>query len=198
MVSCHVELTFPPPRINSKPHNIIIFSPSTTKAVLNWCHQHSGQPGISSSTSRRRSPRLDQTAARALGSAGSHHVLSGDTTALMTGGGVTSKHPYCTPSQCVAFAAVGGNTPQGHSLSSLSQSTLSLSQHSAGAIHSVAAKGIKNQGRKGTHPVYDKHGDEVIDDDKYDNEKVHIPVINGLCSASTVDTDRERHSLLPR
>ncbi len=109
----------------------------------------------------------------------------------MTGGGATSNHPYCTPSQHLAFAAVGGDTPQEHLLSSFSQSTLSLSRHSAGAIYAVAAKRIKNQERKGTHPVYDKHRDEVIDDNKYDSEEDHIPVINALCSASTVDTERE-------
>jgi hypothetical protein len=49
----------------------------------------------------------------------------------------------------------------------------------------------KNQGRKGTQPVYDKHGDKVIDDNKYDNEEDRIPVTNALCSASTVDTERE-------
>ncbi len=81
--------------------------------------------------------------------------------------------------------------PQGHLLSSLSQSTLSLSQHSADAIHAVAAKRTKNQRRKGTRPLDDKHGDKVIDDDKYDNEEDHIPVTNALCSASTMDTERE-------
>ncbi len=76
-------------------------------------------------------------------------------------------------------------------LSSLSQSTLSSSQHSAGAIHAVAAKRTKNQGRKGTCPVSDKHGDEVIDGNKYGNEEDHIPITNASCSASTVDTERE-------
>jgi hypothetical protein len=110
-------------------------------------------------------------------------VLSGDTTALVTGGGATSNHPYYFPSQRLAFAAVGGNTHQGHLLSSISQSTLSLSRHSAGTIHAVATKRTKNQGRKGTIPVYDKHGVEVIDDNKYYNEEDHIPVANASCSA---------------
>ncbi len=118
-------------------------------------------------------------------------MLSGDTTALVVGGGATSNHPYCTPSQHLAFAAVGGNRPQGHLLSSLSQSTFSLSRHSAGTIHAVAAISTKNQGRKGTRPVYDKHWEKVIDDNKYDNEEDHVPVTNALCSASTVDTERE-------
>jgi hypothetical protein len=33
--------------------------------------------------------------------------------------------------------------------------------------------------------------DEVIDDDKYGYGEDHIPVTNALCSASTVDTERE-------
>ncbi len=98
---------------------------------------------------------------------------------LVTGSGDTSNHS-CTPSQRLAFAAVEGNTPQGHSLSPLSQSTLSLSQHSASTIHAVAAKRTKNHGRKGTCPVYDKHGDKVIDHNKYDNEEDYIPVTNAL------------------
>jgi hypothetical protein len=150
MASCHVKLTFPPIESTLCPIKIIMFSPSTTKGVLNWRRQHSGQPGISLSTSSssRRSPRLDQAAVHALGNAGSHPMLSGDITALVMGGGITSNHP-CTPSQCLAFAVVGGNTPQGHLLSSLFQSTLSSSRHSAGTIHAVAARRTKNQVRKG-------------------------------------------------
>ncbi len=45
--------------------------------------------------------------------------------------------------------------------------------------------------RKGTCPVYDKHGDEEIDDNKYDNEEDHNPVTNALCSSSTMDTEKE-------
>ncbi len=45
--------------------------------------------------------------------------------------------------------------------------------------------------RKGTRPVYDKHGDKVIDDDKYNNEEDHIPVTNALCLSSAVDTKKE-------
>jgi hypothetical protein len=45
--------------------------------------------------------------------------------------------------------------------------------------------------RKGTLSVYDKHGDKVIDDNKYDNEEDHIPVTNALCSSSIVDTGKE-------
>ncbi len=45
--------------------------------------------------------------------------------------------------------------------------------------------------REGTLLVYDKHGDKVIDDNKYDNEEYHIPVTNALCSASTMDTESE-------
>jgi hypothetical protein len=110
----------------------------------------------------------------------------------MMGGGATSNHP-CTPSQHLAFAAVGGNTPQTHSLSSLSQSNLSLSQHSAGTIHAVTVRRTKNQVRKGTHPVYDKHGDKVIYGNKYDNEEDHISVTNALCSSSTMDTEKEAY-----
>jgi hypothetical protein len=112
-------------------------------------------------------------------------------------GGTTSNHP-CTQSQHLAFAAVGGDMPQGHSLSSLSQSTLSLSQHSAGAIHAVATRRTKNQGRKGTCPVYDKHGNKVIDDNKYVTMRKIIFQSPMLCVQHQPWTLRERHSLLPR
>ncbi len=45
--------------------------------------------------------------------------------------------------------------------------------------------------RNGTRPVYDKHGDEVIDDNEYDNEEDHIPVTNASCSITTMDIERE-------
>ncbi len=43
----------------------------------------------------------------------------------------------------------------------------------------------------GTHPVYDKHDDDVIDDNKYDDDDYHLPVTNALCSVSILDTERE-------
>ena len=82
-----------------------MFTPATTQVVLNRRRQHSGQTDISSSTSERRSPWLDQAAASAQGSTKSHPVLSGDTTALVTGGGATSNLPYCTSSPRLDQAA---------------------------------------------------------------------------------------------
>jgi hypothetical protein len=76
-------------------------------------------------------------------------------------------------------------------LSSISQSKKSSSRHSAGAAHTVAAKRAKIQGRKGTHPVYDKHGDEVIDDNEYDNDEDHLSVTNASCAVSSVEPERE-------
>jgi hypothetical protein len=81
--------------------------------------------------------------------------------------------------------------PQVHLLSSLSQSTKSSSQHSVGAACAVAAKRAKIQGRKGTSPVNDKHGDEVIDDDKYDNDEDHLPVTDASHSVSSMDAGRD-------
>jgi hypothetical protein len=83
-----------------------MFSPATTQAVLNMRHQHSGQTDISSSTSERRSPWLDQASTSAQGSTKSHPVLSGDTTVLVTGGGATSNLPYCASSPCLDQAAI--------------------------------------------------------------------------------------------
>jgi hypothetical protein len=68
--------------------------------------------------------------------------------------------------------------------------TKSSSQHSVGAACAVAAKRAKIQGRNGTHPVYDKHGDEVIDDNKYDNDDGHLPVTDASHSVSTMDAER--------
>jgi hypothetical protein len=81
--------------------------------------------------------------------------------------------------------------PQGHLLSSRSQLSKSLSQHSTGAACAVAAKGAKIQGRKGTCPVYDNHGDEVIDDNKYNDDEDHLPVTNASCSKSAVEAERD-------
>ncbi len=52
-------------------------------------------------------------------------------------------------------------------------------------------KRAKIQGRKRTHPIYDKHGDEVIDDNKYDNDEDHLPVTNVSHSVSAVDAERD-------
>jgi hypothetical protein len=52
------------------------------------------------------------------------------------------------------------------------------------------AKRAKIQ-RKGNRPVYDKHGDEVINEDKYDNDEDHLPVTNASHSVSTREAERE-------
>jgi hypothetical protein len=82
-----------------------MFSPATTRAVLNKHRQHSGQIDTHLSTSEYRSPWLDQAAASAQGSTKSHPVLSGDTTALVTGSGATSNLPHCTSSPRLDQAA---------------------------------------------------------------------------------------------
>jgi hypothetical protein len=53
-----------------------MFSQSTTATVLNQRLQNSGQPGISLSSYRHRSPQLDQTTSHARGSASSCPLLS--------------------------------------------------------------------------------------------------------------------------
>ena len=61
--------------------------------------------------------------------------------------------------------------PMGHLLSSLSQSTLTLSRHYAGAFHAVAARRTKNQGRKGDSVEEENKEEKGEKEDKEDKEE---------------------------
>jgi hypothetical protein len=52
-------------------------------------------------------------------------------------------------------------------------------------------KGQEIQGRKGTNPIYDKYGDEIIDDDKCDNYEDYLPVTDASHSVSIVYAERD-------
>jgi hypothetical protein len=67
-LSCNANINITPHRINTKPHNCAMFSPTTSATILNCRNLNCGQEQSSSvNSTRRTSPRLQHAAIQAMG-----------------------------------------------------------------------------------------------------------------------------------
>ena len=156
-LSCNADIT--PHRINTTPHNFVMFPPTTTAAI----HSRRGQEQrISAASSSRRTSswlRLcDDAAGGARGGGSSHNLLLG-AIEFGRGGGTKSNNAY-TPC-CLPFASVGGGehlwepTPCPPSLTPQNQHTNDLLR--TGALLSLLIlqqqKGPTPRGREPLGPL---------------------------------------------